>query len=175
MVVANDAGSHALSAELRDTITNPDYVTADASHDRLKLAENAGVLELALDAADTLGAQNSLEKMLAHQMVVIHRQVMKAGAQLDEMNTLFPHRMPEQQRNVESCRLMGAMTRLGTAYQSGMLTLQRVRSAGRQTVVVKHTVQHVHVNQGGQAVVTGKMSKGGRGKLAKSRRGSSGK
>ena len=29
MVVANDAASHALSAELRDTILNPDYVTAD--------------------------------------------------------------------------------------------------------------------------------------------------
>ena len=69
----------------------------------------------------------------------------------------------------------GAMTRLTMAYQSGMMTLQRVRSAGRQTVVVKHTVQHVHVNQGGQAVVAGKVSKGGGGKLAKSWRGATGK
>ena len=158
----------------RDTVTNPDYVTADASLNRLKLAENAGVLELALDAADTIGAKNSLEKMLAHQMAVLHQQIMKTNLRLEAMNTLFPHRMPEQQRNVESCRLMGAMARLATAYQSGMLTLQRVRSAGRQTVVVKHTVQHVHVNQGGQAVVAGKMSKGGGGgKLQKSGRGSS--
>ena len=147
--------------ELRDTVTNPDFVTADASLNRLKLAENAGVLELALDAADTIGAKDSFEKMLAHQLAVLHQQIMKTGSRLEEMNTLFPHRMPEQQRNVESCRLLGAMTRLTTAYQSGMLTLQRVRSAGKQTVVVKHTVQHVHVNQGGQAVVAGKVSKGG--------------
>ena len=34
--------------ELLDTVTNPDYVTVDASRDRLNLADLAGVLELAL-------------------------------------------------------------------------------------------------------------------------------
>ena len=42
--------------ELRDTVTNPGYVTLDASRDRLALANLAGVLELALDASDTVAS-----------------------------------------------------------------------------------------------------------------------
>jgi hypothetical protein len=41
-------------------------VTAEASRDRLALASQAGSLGLALDAADTIQAQDSLEKMLVH-------------------------------------------------------------------------------------------------------------
>jgi hypothetical protein len=70
--------------ELRDTVTNPDYVTVDASRDRLALANLAGVLELALDASDTVPPQNSLEKMLAHQLAVLHRQMMKLAARVDD-------------------------------------------------------------------------------------------
>src|SRR5262249_4289410 len=40
-----------------DTVANPDYVTAEASRDRLALANQAGSLGLALDAADTIQAQ----------------------------------------------------------------------------------------------------------------------
>jgi hypothetical protein len=47
-----------------DTVAHPDYVTAEASRDRLGLASQAGSLSLALDAADTIQAQDSLEKML---------------------------------------------------------------------------------------------------------------
>jgi hypothetical protein len=52
-----------------DTVANPDYVTAEASRDRLALANQAGSLGLALDAADTIQAQDSLEKMLVHHTV----------------------------------------------------------------------------------------------------------
>src|SRR5262245_66245007 len=55
-------GSH-----LVDTIAHPDYVTAEASRDRLGLASQAGSLSLALDAADTIQAQDGLEKMLVNQ------------------------------------------------------------------------------------------------------------
>ena len=65
-----------------------------------------------------------------------------------------------QQRNVEVCRLGGTVARLAVAYQAGFLALQRARSGGRQVV----TVQHVHVGDGGQAVVAAKIgSKGGGG------------
>jgi hypothetical protein len=53
---------------LLDTLANPNWVAADASRDRLDLAEQAKVLGLGLDIADTIGAENSLERMLAHQM-----------------------------------------------------------------------------------------------------------
>jgi hypothetical protein len=48
---------------LVDTVAHPDHVTAEASRDRLVLANQAGSLGLALDAADTIQAQDSLEKM----------------------------------------------------------------------------------------------------------------
>ena len=69
-------GSH-----LVDTVAHPDYVTAEASRDRLALASQAGSLSLALDAADTIQAQDSLEKMLVHQMAVLHYGMMRAAVQ----------------------------------------------------------------------------------------------
>ncbi len=41
-------------------------------------------------------------------------------------------------------------------YQEGLLALHKVRSGGKQTVVV----QHVHVSDGGQAVVAGELKRG---------------
>ena len=143
---------------LRDTVTNPDYVTVDASRDRLALANRAGALELALDASDTVDPKNSLEKMLVHQMAVLHRQTMKLAARMDDFSLLPLEGL--QQRSVELCRLGATVARLAAAYQSALLALQRARSGGRQVV----TVQHVHVGDGGQAVVAAKIgTKGGGG------------
>ena len=51
--------------------------------------------------------------------------------------------------SVEACRLANAAARLLTVYQTGLLTLQKLRTGGTQTV----TVQHVNVQPGGQAVI----------------------
>jgi hypothetical protein len=144
--------------DLRDTVKNPDYVTVDASRDRLALASGAGVLEMALDASDTIDSKNSLEKMLVHQMAVLHRQIMRLSIRMEDLSIVRSEGY--QQRNVEVCRLGGTVARLAVAYQAGFLALQRARSGGRQVV----TVQHVHVGDGGQAVVAAKIgSKGGGG------------
>jgi hypothetical protein len=156
-------------SKLRDTVTNPDYVTVDASRDRLELASLAGVLELALDASDSIDAKNSLEKMMVHQMAVLHRSIMKLTARMDDIALQFPHHEGFQQRNVEICRLAATVARLTASYQSGLLALQRVRAGGRQVV----TVQHVHVSDGGQAVVAAKINgKGGGATPTKRGRGS---
>ena len=148
--------------ELRDTVDDPDYITAHASRDRLELAQKAGALELALDVADTVQAANSLEKMLAHQLAAAHSSAMKLTAQLnraiERMGTNADER--RQVANVEACRLAGAITRLMAASQQGALTLNRMRSGGQQVV----TVQHVNVTEGGQAIVAGRMTSGGRGR-----------
>src|SRR5262249_55112412 len=73
LIDRESVGSH-----LFDTVAHPDYVTAEASRDRLRLANQAGSVGLALDAADTIQVQDSLEKMLVHQMAVLH-----CGAFLD--------------------------------------------------------------------------------------------
>jgi len=145
-------GSH-----LVDTVAHPDYVTAEASRDRLALASQAGSLSLALDAADTIQAQDSLEKMLVHQMAVLHRGMMRATARMDEeldaAGVIDPNK--REAANVRACRLAGAISRLSAAYQQGLLTLQRKRTGGSQHVTVKHIHQQVNVTEGGQAVVAG--------------------
>jgi hypothetical protein len=140
-----------------DTVADPDYVTASASRERLELANEAGSLDLALDAADTIQGQDSLEKMLVHQMAVLHRGMMRTAARMNE--ELYAATGRDEGRreaaNVRACRLAGAMARLSATYQQGMLTLQRKRTGGNQQVTVKHIHQQVNVTDGGQAVVAG--------------------
>ena len=129
----------------RDTLKEPSQINQEASIKRLDLAANANVYETALDAAQSIEPRNSLDKMLAHQMALAHDQAFKLSTMA--MNQNDP---------VEIARLTNASARQMDAYQKGMLTLQKIRCGGKQTVVV----QHVTVKDGGQAVVTGKM-KGG--------------
>jgi hypothetical protein len=139
---------------LVDTVAHPDNVTAEASRDRLVLASNTGSLSLALDAADTIQAQDSLEKMLVHQMAVLHHGMMRATAQMNwELDVRDPNK--HEAANVRACRLAGAISRMSATYQQGLFTLQRKRTGGNQQVTVKHIHQQVNVTQGGQAVVAG--------------------
>ena len=59
--------------------------------------------------------------------------------------------MPEPPR-----RLTNAAARLMQAYQEALLTLQKIRTGGKQVVVV----QRVEVSGGGQAVIAGSMNGG---------------
>ena len=140
-----------------NTVADPDYVTASASRERLELANEAGSLDLALDAADSIQAQDSLEKMLVHQMAVLHRGMMRAATRMNE--ELYAAAGRDEGRreaaNVRACRLAGAISRLSATYQQGLLTLQRKRTGGSQHVTVKHIHQQVNVTEGGQAVVAG--------------------
>jgi hypothetical protein len=152
LVEREKVGSH-----LVDTVAHPDYVTAEASRDRLGLASQAGSLSLALDAVDTIQAQDSLEKMLVHQMAVLHYGMMRATArmneELDAAGEIDPNK--REAANVRACRLAGAISRMSANYQQGLLTLQRKRTGGNQQVTVKHIHQQVNVTEGGQAVVAG--------------------
>jgi len=76
--------------------------------------------------------------------------------------------------NAEACRLATAIGRLTTSFQSGMLTLERARSGGRQHVVVQYVHQHVEVREGGQAMVAGQVKAGGRQKAGRGRGGKDG-
>src|SRR2546430_4620063 len=60
-------GSH-----LVDTVVHPDYVTAEASRDRLGPASQAGSFSLAPHAAHTIQAPDRLEQMLGHQKAGLH-------------------------------------------------------------------------------------------------------
>ena len=120
-----------------------------ASEHRLDLAACVGsrVAQSAVDAAQSAQAGNSLEKMLCHQMAAIHRAAMKLVARSLEM-----HEQP-----VEMARLSNAAARAMQVYQEALLTLQKLRTGGKQTVVV----QHVQVSEGGQALIAGSVAPGG--------------
>jgi hypothetical protein len=92
---------------LVDTVReNPDMLIAEASVARLELATEAGAMILAVDAAETVQAANSLEKMLAHQAAVAHANAMCFLTQAREelaayraSGHRFPHRSVEASRN----------------------------------------------------------------------------
>jgi hypothetical protein len=155
LVPASILGEKSRASELRDTVADPNYVTVDASRDRLELANRAGALEEALDVAETIEAQNSLERMLAHQLAASHRSSMKMTEQLNASLGRMTHGYAEdrERANVQVTRLAGAIARMNGSFQTGLLTLQKLRTGGRQEVHVIR--QQVQVNEGGQALIAG--------------------
>lgn len=133
----------------RNTLREPEQVALDASAERkeLLLGPAIDVCALALDAADSIGAQDSLEKMLGHQLALAHK-----------LSFQFANRAVDQRDPADTARYMNLSIRLMCAYQQGLLTIQKLRSGNSQTV----TVQHVHVS-GGQALITGAVQAGGSG------------
>lgn len=128
-------------------VENPDMVSLQASHERVGLIDNAGAFNLGFDAAKSIKARDSFEKMLAHQLAAAHKHCLDLLAESG------------RQRNpVERARLANTSARLMAAFQSGLVTLGRYRSGGKQTVIV----QHVQVADGAQAVITGTGDVGGR-------------
>jgi hypothetical protein len=162
LVPGDDFASNTLPAIL-DTLANPDHVAADASRDRLDLADRAGTLEIALDTADSIGTTDSLERMLAHQLAAVHVGAMKLAGLMNDQAT-HAARTQGQERQaacIEAARLAGGVARLSGSFQAGMATLQRMRSGGKQIVVVQHA--H-HYAAGAQTVVAPVVAPGGRGR-----------
>ena len=138
-----------------DTLEHPNTVSVRASEQRMEAADGAGVLEAAVDAAVSVKAGNSLEKMICHQMAAAHHMAMK----------LVTRAADAQLPPVEAARLTNAGARMMQVFQEGLLALKKFRTGGKQQIVV----QHVKVSDGGQAVIAGSMktekrgSRGGEG------------
>ncbi len=78
-----------------------DRVNIEASMNRLELASKNGVLSMALDTAEAIGASNAAEQMIAHQMAVAHRTSLDLIAEAG--NTRDP---------IERCRLINTASKL---------------------------------------------------------------
>jgi hypothetical protein len=140
---------------MQSTLDSPTSVAAQASYDRMKLALDLDVLTLALDLAETVQVRNSAEKLLCGQLAAAHQTAMQLLAKSLAVGNL---NHPELRGDtVEACRLTNAAARLMSAFNEGLQTLARLRTGGRQVV----TVQHVQVNDGGQAVIAGDLTTGG--------------
>lgn len=127
--------------QLRDTVKDPTLITATAQLDRLRLSDDVGCLDIAIDTAETIEPQNSIEKLLAHQMAAAHVHAMRQLAKVEDCSD-----------PVDQARHVNAAARLMAAFQDGAATLARLRHGGRQQVTVIH--QHVQV-AGGHVAVAG--------------------
>lgn len=121
-----------------DAVKRPDAVSLQASIERVSLADSCGIFNLAFNAAETIKAKDATEQMLAHQMAAAHKAALELLA-----------KSSSQRDTVEQARLANTAARLMDTYQRAMLTLNRIRTGGKQLV----TVQHVSVSDGGQAVI----------------------
>ena len=123
---------------LKDTLSDPDLVAVEASEARGRLMMANDIVALGVDVANTVKAANTAEKLLAHEVALAHKVAM------DQVHMAARERDPA----IEMRRLNVAARMMATV-QQGMLTLQRLKTGGTQTVVV----QHVRIESGGQAVV----------------------
>ncbi|MEO6110653.1 MAG: hypothetical protein ABIQ24_02340 [Nitrospiraceae bacterium] len=125
---------------LHDTLAVPDLAAVEASLERSRLLLDYGtdVVAMALDTSASIKAENSLEKMLAHELAAAHKMVMEQIGRARGGN----HRDTDIKR-------LHVATRFMTVFQQGMLTLKKLRQGGQQKI----TVQYVNVSHGSQAVI----------------------
>jgi hypothetical protein len=140
---------------IRETLqSGADFVNLDASNERTRLVSDLNCLDLALDAAQSIDAKNSLEKMLMHQAAVCHSVSLELIRRAQERNYQSYKHLEGEKKNTEiQAKLINAACRLMDIYDRKMRTFQKLRSGGRQVV----TVQHVQVGGKAQAIVTGNM------------------
>ena len=138
-----------------------DMLAAEATEHRLTLTSKISdaALTLALDASESIGAEDALEQNLAHQMAAAHAVAMAMLAKAHGFTMAAATWVPEgrqQMQSVEAARMATAAARLLDASQRAALALDRLKNGGGQVV----TVQHVTVREGGQAVVAGAVDQG---------------
>jgi len=142
-------------------------IAEDASLRRtdLLLQPSFNAVALGIDAANSIQARNSMEKMLAHQIAIAHEGSMRF------MDRALSYegggRAMREGDSIEACRLANTAARLMSVFQDGLLTLQRLRTGGNQTV----TVQHVNVASGAQAVIGNVQTGGTKRRGSKSKNG----
>jgi hypothetical protein len=106
-------------------------------------------LELALAQMTELNPQSPLEALLVSQMIAVNTAVGKVMTRAMAKD----QRLDFQERNINLA------TKLQRTFLQQIDSLQKLRGKGQQKV----TVEHVHVHQGGQAVVGNIENPGDRG------------
>jgi len=113
-------------------------------------ADESGI-NFMLSMVKGIEPRDQVETMLAAQMAATHNATMTFARRLNHVENI------PQQDSAER-----AFNKLARTFALQVEALKRYRSAGGQTV----RVEHVTVNEGGQAIV-GNVSPGGRGHLEK--------
>jgi hypothetical protein len=140
-----------------------DMLAAEATEHRMTLTANVSdpALTLAMEMSESLGARDALERNLIHQIAASHTVGLVLLSKANAFATMAVSWAPDgrqQMQSIEAARMATAATRVLEIAQHGMLAFERMRHGGRQVV----TVQHVTVQEGGQAVVAGSVKPGRR-------------
>jgi len=99
---------------------------------------NQQAMDFAISAVMAMEPKDEIEGMLAAQMVAVHMATMTFANRLAGVENL------DQQNSVER-----AFNKLTRTFTTQMEALNRYRGKGQQ----KMTVEHIHVHEGGQAIV----------------------
>jgi len=122
--------------------TDPDFVggliTQLANASMRKGQGSEGALNFMLAVVKSVVPQDEIESMLAAQMAAIHMMTMDFARRLANANTI------QQQDSAER-----ALNKLARTFATQVEALRRYRTGGQQKVIV----EHVHVHEGGQAIV----------------------
>jgi hypothetical protein len=120
----------------------PTAITVAASSQRLELLEGAGAADQALDLAQDSKPKSTRERQLlnAEASLSVWGQKLLGMAQGygSELKSIDP-----------LCKLVDKATRCFLAQVEISLAIEKIRSKGKQKVEVKH----LHVHEGGQAIV----------------------
>ena len=112
------------------------HVVAPVTDDKMKVAARLNEVAQLLEE---LAPRDATEGLLVQQMVVCHFVAMRCLRLASHPDQTFDGREAYYNRG----------TKLLRTFAKQMETLKKYRSKGKQTVVVKH----VHVHEGGQAIV----------------------
>jgi hypothetical protein len=128
---------------IRETLqSGADFINLDASNERTKLVSDLNCLDIALDAAESINAKNSLEKMLMHQAAACHSISMDLLRRAQERSYKSYKYLDGQKKETEiQAKLINAAARLMDIYDRKMRTFQKLRNGGDKA----------------QAIVTGSM------------------
>jgi hypothetical protein len=151
--------------DIRETLkSGADFINLDASIERMKFVSDLNCLDMAVDAAQSINAKNSIEKMLMHQAAVCHSVSMDLIRRAQERSYKIHKYLDGEKKDTEiQVKLINAACRLMDTYDRKFRTFQKSRNGGRQVIIV----QHVQVADKAQAIVTGSMN------MDRSKRGTS--
>ena len=115
----------------RETLKDPNSVAVGAILQRLRLFDEIPFLDMAIDASETIGARNSPEKVLVHQMAACYvlsmRLTTKATRWTNSLTTSYSDSSIQA-----AAKLVNSSARLMDTYQRGLATLAKIRSRGKQ-------------------------------------------
>ena len=148
----DDVATHDASLLEMTGTKDPDlmcYLVGQAA-DAIQRTEKpqADILNKAVAALAGIGPRDELEGMLAVQMVAVHHlamECMKRARRSQPIEGMNYH--------------INCATKLQRTFVAQVETLNRYRGKGQQKV----TVEHVHINKGGQAIVGAVNQEGGGG------------